>query len=209
MIKQRNKSGSALVMSVALLVLIGSFTTLFTMLIANAGIASIYANKVNFVADQAAQFAAGELSWDGSRTNASIASVTQDVNTLVNSLLASSGLPAASQLRVQDNGNSVNVTFKVSGLALVSQSNLVFPGFIDLNANGVKDLFEDEPHGLMGVSIQGVNVPVLLPVYGRYPFSTTAIDPNLPGAAGLRNYERPIEQQEYSGMPGGFSQTLL
>lgn len=140
----RSASGSALVMSVGALSTVLAFVVGGASLVLHIGSASYYQDKVQFVASQAAAYAAGELSWCNSkRAGATVSDATQVTVPVVNKLLSDLGLPAPYAVDITADNEKATVTVSVRGVAMPRGAFL--PDAINVMATASKRFDEDEP----------------------------------------------------------------
>jgi hypothetical protein len=138
-------------MSVAGLVVIVGIIVAGVSFISHIGIAGYYRDRIEFVARQGAQIAAGELYWAGaprtvpvSKTVARLVTVdeaSEKAVPVVNNLLQAMGLPQAESVAVTADDEQATVTVTVRGLALPRGSFL--PSFLNLQATASKRFDED------------------------------------------------------------------
>lgn len=160
----RRSSGST-VLAVAGLSLLVAFLVGGTALLISLGMATYYQDKLAFVTIQAAEWACGELSFGGMlRPGAGQVNVTP----VVDDLLTSMGIPKASSVEVQSDGDQVSVTVAVQGLAMPTGGGIL-PAFIALKDTEVKRFDEDRPPYVLRVGIAGRReTEVAIPSYGFF-----------------------------------------
>jgi hypothetical protein len=126
--------------------------------------------KLGFVANQAAQFAAGNLSWN-TNYNPPPAGVTPfitaqaKVQDIVNQLCQATKLPSPATTTVTDNGATVTVTVAVSGM--ITPFGIPFPVMISDTA--VADLTVYQPPAILEVHPQNATeskYSAAIPCYG-------------------------------------------
>lgn len=157
----RRDYGGALVMAVAGLLVVVTIIVVGVSLITHIGIAGYYRDRIEFVARQGAQIAAGELYWAGaprtiptSKTVARLVTVdeaSEKAVPVVNNLLKAMGLPAADSVEVTADDEQATVKVTVKGLTLPRGS--VLPSFINLQASASKRFDEDLAPAVLRLSM--------------------------------------------------------
>lgn len=157
----RKDSGGALIMAVAGLLVVVSIIVVGVSLITHIGIAGYYRDRIEFVARQGAQIAAGELYWAGaprtiptSKTVARLVTVDEAAEKavpVVNNLLSAMGLPAADSIEVTADDEQATVKVVVKGLALPRGS--ILPSFLNLQVSASKRFDEDLAPAVLRLSM--------------------------------------------------------
>lgn len=213
----RRQNGSGIVEGVMGVVLIAAVTVGGTALLINSAVAGYYKEKLGFIANQAAKFAADSASWNGSfKPSARTDSLNAGTRDVVNEMLSTVGLPEAREVSVTIENQQVVVEIAVEGFALPSGGG-IFPAAISLQDRGVAVLNDTLPPALLTVSLEGrPDTMVTIPAYGRFipgfsngAFGQSQFSQAPPGTALFNN--RPAgsySQFNLNAAPGSFSQTL-
>ena len=177
----RSDHGGALIMGIAALFVVVTVIAMGVFFFTHVGIAAYYRDKLEFVARQGAQYAAGELSWaDSPRavivSNSSTRFVTPEeakekTIPIVNKLLQEMGLPSPAQsIDVTADKEQVTVSISVAGLAMPRGTML--PDRIDMRATAQKEFSEDRPLSLLYLHHENSPMIAVVPSYGGIVPST-------------------------------------
>jgi hypothetical protein len=151
--KSRCSNGSTLPLAAAALLLLALVTMYGVHLVLHIGTAAYYKDKLQFIADQAAAHAAGELSWaDSPRAGANVDQASAKTRKLVEELLSEMGFPPPEQIEVTADSDKATVTLNVKGLVM-PRSSSPLPAFIELRAVGEKFFAEDRPAYTLSISV--------------------------------------------------------
>ncbi len=170
-LRYRRAIGAASVMLTACIPVLIAVVVGGSSLVLQIGTASYYKDKLNFIADQAAAYAAGELSWCNSLKPGVTASNAQAVTApIVANLLQQSGFPATANFTVTADDQQVTVNFSVRGVAMPAGAFL--PSYMDLNASATKRFDFDQPPAVCLVGLESEHGRVLqiaVPAYNGTP----------------------------------------
>ncbi len=224
----RSKTGAGIVEGVVGLWLLVFVAIALLGMIANVGAATYYKQKIGFVANQAAQYAASVRCWNrvynyaessdpGGRDqqgdydlNPANYDVQVQTALVVNAILSDMGMPAASSVSVTDtdDGTGIVATINVSGLVMPS-SNIALPAVIMLQDSATADLTSGQPPAFVWLGVNGDRDKVVaVPSFGSYGLNgagrglkgPTTSNPYNSYAIGITC---PVEYQHGSGPTNG------
>jgi hypothetical protein len=162
--KVRTSTGGALLFAVGGLIILTFILALGVLFLTNVGIAAYYRDKVDFVAREGAEIAAGALSWadsprvistgQGKGRLATVDDATAQTVPVVQALCKNMGLPvpSASDIEVSADNTQATVRVTIRGLVM-AKGNSIFPSFINMTATEQKTFDEDRPPAFTTFSI--------------------------------------------------------
>ncbi|MBX9686465.1 MAG: hypothetical protein K2X27_07170 [Candidatus Obscuribacterales bacterium] len=208
MSRARNSSGSGLIEGTAGVVVITLVFLAAVCFILGAGLSSYYKYRVANVVDRCAEYMSRQVVWAG-MNNPDYAgkNLLPRSKTLVNKLLADSGLPQASLVEVVDSGTELTLHVKVDGLPLLPGSKSL-PMTISMQDTAVAPIPDSKAPAIMSFTCGGM--ALYAPAYGLFvnPYSSGS---NLPAPRGVASfYNLPPHFQACLTMPAGstYSQTI-
>lgn len=185
----RTQRGQAILEGVCALWLMIAVAVAAILLLIGCGTATYYKLKLAYVSNAAARAAVDARFWLGAeRPNFNPATTEARVRALVNTMLAQTGLPAATAINIdQSNADVCTVKIRVAGLRIVSGG--VLPAAIVMEDTACEPYAQQSPVAMLGIGIRdsrGRGHGIYVPAYGA--------GVNTPGPTSLPQGKYPYYQ---------------
>jgi hypothetical protein len=177
----RSQRGQALIEGAAVMILIVMLSVMCVVFVLNVGMSMYYKQKLSFAACQAAQSAVDMCTWNNAiRPGVSSTEVETYTRKRLQESLQSLGLPPADLIDIDRTDVGVTVKVKISNLQLIKSGFL--PSFVSLEESSSYLFAVNEPPAVLTIrggdptAMEGNNMSVQIPVYGRFSLRTSAPD---------------------------------
>lgn len=181
-IKQRTNRGSGIIEGVTGLWVVVSGTVAAVLLLVNVGMSTFYKEKIAFVTNNCATFAASKASWGGAyKPGSNPDQVREATIDMAAKLLKKMGLPQAQKVTVEEDAGTITVSIEVSSLALIGKVAYL-PSSLTMKDVATAAIPDNTPPGFLTMQIwefgrggnfgPGAQAPghlfdqLLIPVYG-------------------------------------------